>query len=226
VSDDSKQDSAVIQQKLTWGPTVRGVRWGFGDHRVLFLHEPGSDLDAWGSLPRELAQALNVEARAFDLPGHGLSDDPWNPEQLPAVISELSAPEGPITSNSFVIAAGASALATLQIAHQIVLPGLIALSPNGEPQSIPRSPKVPKLFFAGSMAGDDLDHARRLASACGGWAVVTAVPVDAAGTGLLDTDWNRRIAEAIVSFVRDCVSAQTTRLPRKPSPPCPPLPLR
>jgi pimeloyl-ACP methyl ester carboxylesterase len=226
VSINSKQGSAVIQQTLTWGPTVRGVRWGFGDHRVLFLHEPGSDLDAWGSMLRELAHALNVEARAFDLPGHGLSDDPWNPERLPAVISELSAPKGPVTSNPIIIAAGASALATLQITDQLVLPGLIALSPSGESQSFPRSPKVPKLFFAGSMAGDDLDNTRRLASACSGWAVVTAVPVDARGSGLLDTDWNRRIAEAIVSFVRDCVSAQSTRLPREPSPPCPPLPLR
>lgn len=223
MSDDSARDNAAIAQTLTWGQTVHGVRWGLGDHRVLFLHEPGTDLDGWGSLPRDLAPALQIEARAFDLPGHGLSDDPWNPELLPAVISELIAPEGSAANNPILIAAGATAPAALQIADELALSGLVALSPHGESQSFSRSPKVPKLFFAGSQAGADLDKARQLASAGGGWAAVTAVPVDARGTALLDTDWNRRIVESIAAFIRDCLYGRPTSRPRAltPLPPCP-----
>jgi pimeloyl-ACP methyl ester carboxylesterase len=210
VSDDSARDSATITQTLTWGQTVRGVRSGLGDLRTLFLHEPGSDLDAWGSLPRDLARALAAETRAFDLPGHGLSDDPWNPEQLPAVISELIAPEGSAAGPTIVIAAGVSALAALQIADRLDVAGLVALSPTEESQSIPRSPRAPKLFFAGSRAGADLDTARRLAAASGGWAVVNAVPVDASGTNLLNTEWNQRVAESIAAFIRDCIYRRPT----------------
>jgi pimeloyl-ACP methyl ester carboxylesterase len=53
------------------------------------LHEPGADVDAWGTLPAQLAQALNVEVVAFDLPGHGLSDDPWDERTTGELVRQL-----------------------------------------------------------------------------------------------------------------------------------------
>jgi pimeloyl-ACP methyl ester carboxylesterase len=79
----------AFELPLPWGPVVRGVRWGSSPDSVLLLHEPGTDIDAWGPLPAQLANALRVEAVAVDLPGHGLSDDPWEPERLGQLVQML-----------------------------------------------------------------------------------------------------------------------------------------
>ena len=228
---------------------MRGVRWGGGQDTVFLLHEPGSDLDAWGTLPVLVAGQLGVETVALDLPGHGLSDEPWEPARMPDLLRDLShgppslhhpgnpSPHSPLSpsqwergsggegsrrresdypdsaaefsSNStrrYLIAAGISATSALAIASELQLSGLVSLtleapSPGGNPA---RSPTVPKLFIAGSMAGDDLGTARRLSAICGGWSVVTALPVSVRGTALLDSAWGGNLAEAIVAFLRDC----------------------
>lgn len=197
----------TIEIELSWGPAMRGVRWGTGEDIALFLHEPGTDLDAWGQLPREIARVLPVECRVFDLPGHGLSDDPWLFEQLPEIVRELASP-GMAGGKVMVIAAGENSPAALALAGEIGLAGFICLSPVKGEANPPRSARTPKHFFAGAQADDDLDVARRLASACGGWAVVTSIPVSERGTGLLATDWGPRIAEAVAGSVRDYLRPQ------------------
>ena len=98
---------------------------------------------------------LEIETVAVDLPGHGLSDDPWEPERLPDLLRAL--PEiAPAAGRRFLIAAGDSATAALEHAPEIELSGLVCLSPQ-IPSDVwrpPRSPRVPKLFVAGSLAGE------------------------------------------------------------------------
>src|SRR5215208_1016889 len=156
----------AIERHLPWGAVLRGLRWGDGQDVALLLHEPGADLDAWATLPLKIARQLEMEAVAVDLPGHGLSDDPWEPARLPDLLRNL--PDlVPAAGRRFLVAAGAPATAALQQAPAIELSGLICLSlerPDDE-QKPQRSPRVPKLFFAGSLAGSDLNDARRLATA-------------------------------------------------------------
>jgi hypothetical protein len=106
----------------------------------------------------------------------------------------------------FLIAAGSPAIAALEQASAIELAGLVCLAPANpaDEQNPPRSPRLPKLFAAGSLAGNDLHEARRLATACGGWAVVTALPVAERGTGLFTSAWGAQLIEQIVAFLRDC----------------------
>ena len=194
-----------IEWNLPWGAVVRGLRWGSGADLALLLHEPGADLDAWLTLPVDVARQLEIETIAVDLPGHGLSDDPWDPAQLPDLLRAL--PEfAPVAGRRFLVAAGASAFSALEQAENIDLSGLICFSPQmpDHEQSPPRSPRVPKLFVAGSLAGSDLDTARRLATASGGWTVVTALPVAERGTGLLASAWGGQLIEQIIAFLRDC----------------------
>ena len=193
----------AIEHQLPWGQTLRGLRWDGGRRRVLMLHEPGADLDAWLALPPVLAQTLGVTAQLFDLPGHGLSDDPWQPERLPDILISLVKVE-PSEDRLAIIAAGPTARMALEIAADLPLASLVCLSPDSQINPDSRSPTVPKLFIAGSLAGDDLNRARYLANALGGWALVTTVPVDARGTRLLDTDWAGHLAEHITGFLRDC----------------------
>jgi pimeloyl-ACP methyl ester carboxylesterase len=195
----------AIEWNLPWGPVLRGFRWGKRSDVALLLHDPGADLDAWGPLPVEIARQLEIETVAVDLPGHGLSDDPWEPERLPDLLRNL--PEiAPAAGHRFLIAAGDSASAGLELAPAIELSGLICLSPQTPRDGWhpPRSPRVPKFCVAGSLAGSDLDDARRLATASGGWAVVTSYPVVERGTQLLASQWGGHLVEEIVAFLRDC----------------------
>jgi pimeloyl-ACP methyl ester carboxylesterase len=193
----------AVEHRLSWGPVLRGQRLGAGHDAALLVHEPGSDLDAWALLSPRLAGVLPLQIVAFDLPGHGLSDDPWQPDRLDAALREIVQAMPAIR---FVVAAGSSALAALRLAADLALAGLVCLSPDPlQPgSSLERSPRVPKHVFAGSAAGNDLQTARRLASSSGGWAAVTSLPVSERGTGLLTTDWAGRVVEEIAAFLRDC----------------------
>jgi pimeloyl-ACP methyl ester carboxylesterase len=203
VIDEASLTPAAIEHPLPWGPVVRGMRWGSGDHTLLLLHEPGSDLDAWGALPQALACSLPITVLAIDLPGHGLSDDPWQPGRLADLVRALA--EGGSGRGQFILAAGPTATLLLEIAAEIPCAGVICLSPDaisgGQPCS--RSPLVAKLIFAGSLVADDLDIARQLASQSGGWTLVTSVPVEERGTALLGSSWVGRITEQIAGFLRD-----------------------
>lgn len=195
----------AIEWHLPWGLVLRGFRWGDSPDVALLLHDPGADVDAWGSLPVEIARQLEIETVAVDLPGHGLSDDPWEPERLPELLRNL-ANIAPAAGLRFLITAGDSASAALELAPAIELSGLICLSPRTSRDGWrpPRSPRVAKLCVAGSLAGSDLDDARRLATASGGWAVVTSYPVTERGTRLLASPWGGHLVEEIMAFLRDC----------------------
>ena len=215
VSDRATLSPQAIEWHLPWGQIIHGFRWGKGPDTALLLHEPGLDLDSWTTLPVEIARQLEIETIAVDLPGHGLSDDPWDPARLPDLLRHL--PDLALTAGRrFLIAAGSPAITALEQASVIELAGLVCLSPaiaeDGE--NPPRSPRLPKLFVAGSLAGNDLHEARRLATACGGWAVVTALPVPKRGTGLVTSAWRAQLIEQIVAFLRDCKrrSAQPHRV--------------
>ena len=205
VSGRATLSPQAIEWGLPWGTVLRGFRWGKGTDTAFLLHEPEADLDAWTTLPVEIARQLEIETIAVDLPGHGLSDDPWDPNRLPDLMQNL--PEiAPAAGRRFLIAAGDAATAALERADTLELLGLVCLSPlsAGHRWRPRRSPRVPKLFVAGSLAGNDLNDARRLATTCGGWAVVTSLPVAERGTGLLASAWGGQLVEQIVAFLADC----------------------
>jgi pimeloyl-ACP methyl ester carboxylesterase len=225
VSEGTFLTPTAIEHPLSWGPVIRGLRWGSGDASVLLLHEPGVDLDAWGSLPTTLANHLPISVTACDLPGHGLSDDPWEIDRLPDLLQELCGQDGE-AGRRFAIGAGVVAKELLDLAAEIGLAGIVAFSPTTGGQSPSRSPRVPKLLFAGSQADDDLRIARQLATASGGWAVVTAVPVSERGTAMFSTPWKNQITEQNVAFLRDCLHPRqiTPKIGRQQ--PFPPRPAR
>jgi pimeloyl-ACP methyl ester carboxylesterase len=205
LSDEATLSPQAIEWSLPQGQIIRGYRWGNGPDTALLLHESGVDLDAWTTLPVQITCQLEIETVAVDLPGHGLSDDPWDPARLPDLLRHL--PDVvPAVGHCFIVAAGAPATAALDQASAIRLEGIVCLSPviPEDGRNPPRSPRLPKLFVAGSLAGNDLNDARRLATACGGWSVVTSLPVAARGTGLLASSWGAQLVEQIVTFLRDC----------------------
>lgn len=205
----------AIARALPDGQVIRGLRWTSGPSLVLFLHEPGGDLDGWGSLPAQLASRLTLDVTAWDLPGHGLSDDPWQPERLPELVRELAG-DTDAGRKRFVCAAGKTAGAALAVAEELELSGLILLSPEEPPDiRIARSPSVPKLVFAAAHAGDDLVSARRIANVCGGWTIVTSVPVATQETALLAGEWAPNVTDQIATFIRDRLADHRHRQPAR-----------
>ena len=156
---DSAPQPTAVEFPLPWGPVVRGVQWGWGSDVALFLHEPGADLDAWGPLPSRLAEALGLTSVALDLPGHGLSDDPWElhraGELVRFLVETVTATSDPDASTEgggkasgtdrspgrrFVIAADSIASETLTQAGRLRLAGLVAVSPI-DPASAASEPR-------------------------------------------------------------------------------------
>jgi len=187
----------------------------------VFLHEPGGeiDLDHWGDLPRRFATLLDAPAIVLDLPGHGLSDDPWEPGRLSeivtAAIAEI-ATEQPL----LFVAAAESATAVLEAAAKQAIVAVAALSatPGATESTLQRSPATAKLFFAGAQDGESLADSRRLASTLGGWTVVTSIPTSARGTEMLTTEWGPRLREHIIAFARDVLFRQLASLPSRRHP--------
>ena len=188
-------------------PALRGQRWGDGASELLLLHGGGADLDAWGALPALLAHHLDATVIAVDLPGHGLSDDPWQPERLPELLAALaSRPAG--SARLAVVAAGDTAAALLREAGRLAVAAVVLLSP-ALPETVAgweRSPCVSKLFLAGSLAGDELARCRRAANALGGWAVVVGVPDAAQGTELLVGDHLGTVVAHAAGFLRQALA--------------------
>jgi hypothetical protein len=200
-----------IEVALPGLPTMRGQRWGAGAPAALLLHEPGADLDAWGVLPALLARRLEAAIDVLDLPGHGLSDDPWEPARLADLLAALRDHAG--SMGPAIVAAGDTAGVALALAASLRPAAIVALSPAGfDPadSAIERSPRVPKLLFAGAHDGDALARARLAANTLGGWAVVSSVPTAERGAAILAGRWGASVADDIAGFLREALTRRKT----------------
>jgi hypothetical protein len=214
-ADDTPPADAPVAEPLELAlpafPTLRGQRWGDGETAALLLHEPGTDLDAWGALPALLALRLDAAVNALDLPGHGLSDDPWEPWRLPQLIAALTRQISPARPPA-IVAAGETAGSALVQAADPPPAAIVALSPAGFDRAAlatVRTPLVPKLLFAGALDGDMLTMARELANALGGWAVVSSLPTAERGTAMLAGRWGGNVAEHVAGFLREALVRRT-----------------
>ena len=85
--------------RLPGGLVLRGHEWPVDGPAVVFLHDHGDDLDAWGPVTAGVAshgfRVISVELR-----GHGLSDGDADPglvgQDLPALLGETAASFGPV----------------------------------------------------------------------------------------------------------------------------------
>jgi len=191
------------------GSILRGQRWGESRRRVVLIHEPGTDLDAWGDLPSLLASA-GFAVEAFDLPGHGLSDDPWRPDRLGGAVQAIvfGRGSGQAATGVFIVAAGESATAGLRLAADGGIDGLVALSPVWIDADTRPVPTVPKLMLVGARDRGSLADAKAIQAECSGWTVLSTMPTGEQGTALLTGPWGGQVREQMVGFLRECVWTQ------------------
>jgi pimeloyl-ACP methyl ester carboxylesterase len=187
---------------------LRGERYGAPSERwAVLVHEEGRDLDGWRTLVGRLP-ALGLCTLAFDLAGHGASDDPWEPRRVPAdVIAALRFSESQGARRMCVVGAGAGATAALAAAGAVEVQAIVALSPRAEldglgPEAI-RETLAPKLIIVGSqdpVAAAEADHVFRRST---GWSLLQSLPTELQGTALLGSSWAEQVAESTLAFLRD-----------------------
>lgn len=177
---------------------MRGLVWPGGPDTVVLIHDAGGDLDDWGSLPAILA-GQGYRVVAVDLPGHGLSDDPWEIECAPIQMTEIVSAARAVSERCFVVGIGSLA----PVVGQLDVDALVAISPHAEVEPEPASPTAPCLIFVGGADPERADAADRFFRARRGWAVVSSFGVPENGAALLSGPWAGHLAEQTISFLRD-----------------------
>ena len=200
-------DAEAIEVATPAGPVVRGQRWGEGSNVAVLIHAPDEDVDAWADFPLFLA-GDSLMVVAVDLPGHGLSDDPWEPAHLVDSIRSVVdhvCDDG--AKRVFMLAAGASISGALRAAVASDATALVALSPpdaeDDQTAADLRVSKLPKLLLVGAGQERALAAARRVFQRSAGWTVLSTLPTREQGTGLIVGPWGRQAREQILAFLRD-----------------------
>jgi len=146
-------------------------------------------------LPGSLA-AAGYQVVAVDLPGHGLSDDPWEPDRAQNLLLEIVSATRGNDGSCFVVAIGA--IATL--AARLAVDALVAISPDAGNRDMPAAPC---LIFVGGADPDAAGAADRFFRNRRGWAVVSSFGVAENGAALLTGPWSTHLAEQTITFLRD-----------------------
>lgn len=144
---------------------------------------------------------------AVDLPGHGLSDDPWEPDQADAVVGvviayALSLADRPL----FAVSMGGMAT----VVGAIPLGAHVTISPLPPPGWTCEEGRAPCLIFVGGGNATAAAAANRYYRGRSGYGVVSSFGVTANGAALLQSAWAGHLREQMVAFLRDYLASACT----------------
>lgn len=185
-------------------PVIRGQHWQGGTDWAILIHDVDQDLDAWANAPATLA-AAGYSVLAIDLPGHGLSDEPWQFSEIPHVVqTATSFAKDAGAKRCFLLAAG-SVSAPSMVAASDLVQAVVAFSPQPTHDDLMALEEihVPTLILASSVDGERAEHARRVFQHKAGWAVLSIFGAGENGTALLTGTWGSQVREQILLFLRD-----------------------
>lgn len=196
-----------IEFRASDGLLLRGQIYGEGERWAVLVHEEGLDLDAWSDLPAQLHD-VGFCVLAFDLRGHGASDDPWDAARLPEDVSaalQLARSQG--ARKLYLVGAGVGADACLQAAVSEPVEALVALSPlgcldDGAVGSL-REVNVPRLILVGASEPAALATGERLYRAAIGWCLLVGLPTVEQGSRMLAGDLGDPAREKVLGFLCD-----------------------
>jgi pimeloyl-ACP methyl ester carboxylesterase len=191
------------------GIVLRGNRYGVGDRWAVLVHDEGRDSDVWRRFVVPLSE-LGLCVLAFDLRGHGASDDPWEPMQAPRdVLGALRFAQTEGARKLVGLGEGAGATAALAAGGDHELQALVLYSPRAAPPGLDadvlRESNAPKLIVVGGHDPDAAAAAAEIHRRSIGWGVLESPPVEEQGADLLDSEWGWHVAEHTLGFLRDYV---------------------
>lgn len=173
---------------------------------IVLVHDEGGDLDAW----RPLAAWLAVRgfcALAFDLPGHGASDDPWEPALASAAV--LSALAFASASGARQVHLGgegvgaAAVLAAASVAREVRAALLASPSLDERLATFDevREARLPKLILVGSQAAAAVAKAEAVYRGAIGPCELVQFPVAAQGAELFSGEWGEQAREKVLAHL-------------------------
>ena len=190
----------VLVELDSGGTTVRGHVWQGDTNWVILLHGPGEDLDAWGDVPATIATD-GYSVLAIDLPGHGLSDGVWSPDEDETLIESLTRfAQTSGATRVFVVAPGALAESATRSSAGIA--AAVALSPMPQ-RAIPGDRTPPTLILVGGSENEAVKNANRFFRQLRGWAVLSSLGTHQQGTALFASEWRQHALEQFLAFLRD-----------------------
>jgi len=187
---------------------LRGERYGEKSERwAILVHEEGRDLDAWRGLAGTIV-GLGCCVLAFDLAGHGTSDDPFEARRLPEdVLGVMRFAESEGARGLYLIGAGAGATAALAAAGRREVEAIVSLAPRAELDGLPgeaiRETVAPKLIFVGGEDPEAAAEAAEVHRSTIGWGVLQSFPTTTQGSALLESEWAEHVVETTVAVLRD-----------------------
>lgn len=189
------------------GVVLRGERAGDADRWALLVHDEGHDLDGWRPLTSWLAER-GFSVLAFDLPGHGASDDPWQPDfAIRAVEAAVEFARSAGARQVHLVGEGIGAMASLAAAAD---PGrhvasIAVFSPRRDERVTDfetiREARAPKLILVGSLGRSALEDAEVVFRSAIGPCEFAKFPVEAQGTDLLNGEWGLHARETVVGHM-------------------------
>jgi pimeloyl-ACP methyl ester carboxylesterase len=172
----------------------------------VLVHDVARDLDDWRELAITLAES-GLCVLAFDLPGHGASDDPWDPAlAAPAVSAALDFARSAGASRVHIVGAGVGAMAALAAAsasaEEVASAALLSPRPqdNGATVGEVGEARLPRLILVGSLDEAALSGAEAVFRAAIGPCELAQIPVSAQGASLL-SEWGGQAAEKVLAHL-------------------------
>jgi pimeloyl-ACP methyl ester carboxylesterase len=206
-ADLGRADVIAVEFAGPGALTLRGQRWGDGDRWAVLVHGEGRDLDGWRPLAAWLAER-GFTVLAFDLPGHGASDDPWEPAlALPAVVSAIDFARSENAQHVHLVGDGVGAMAALAAAadpeHQVASIVAISPCPDDRAESLIdiREARAPKLMVVGSLSPGALEGAEAVFRGAIGPCEMVQFPVASQGTDLLAGVWGVHAREKVLEHL-------------------------
>lgn len=200
-------EAAAVEFEAPHGRTLRGQHFAGGDCWAVLVHDQGEDLDGWRGLVPDLV-AYGLSVLTFDLPGHGASDDPWEPGLAAAAVAcalDFAGSQG--AGQVHVVAAGAGALAALAAAagagRDVASAALLTPRPDDRVATLDtvREARLPKLIIVGTMDAEAVRDAQTVFRTAIGPCEMTQLPVSARGTALLTGDWGQQAREKVLAHL-------------------------
>lgn len=186
---------------------LRGLRFGDGERWTVLVHDLERDLDDWRGLAISLAES-GVCALTLDLPGHGASDDPWDPGlAVPAVIAALDFAKSAGACRIQLVGAGVGGMVALAAASrsagEVASAALLSPRPDDAVAGMSdiQEARVARLILVGSLDEGALSDAEAVFRAAIGQCELAHIPVSAQGAGLLSGNWGGQAREKVLAHL-------------------------
>ena len=197
-----------IEVALADGTVLRGLEHPADGPPLLFVHDLGDDLDAWGPLAATV-NAAGFRAIRLELRGHGLSDGEPDPSatvsDLAGALAEVNGAFGP----AGLVAYGGAACSAFELGTEHGAPVHALISPTPPSSDVsgddPGSVAAVRVLFTGTHDEPAHDYVRTVHSCLRGQNMWISTGTVLRGPALLRE--NSHLVEQLVMFMRRHLTA-------------------